>query len=58
MKKIINGKIKDLKLHEQIEFLCNKHSLGKEVKNDIMDLCKKSYIKGSNDCHEIWKILT
>jgi len=54
MEKIINGKNKDFKLNNQIELLCNKHSLGNEVKNDIMDLCKKNYIKGSNDCHEIW----
>jgi len=57
MEKIINSKNKDLTITEKVELFCHKHSLSETVKDGILNLCKNSYIKGSNDCHEIWKNL-
>jgi hypothetical protein len=51
---LIGREFEDLKLHEKVEILCNSNSLNESIKEDIMKLCKESYIKGSNDCHDIW----
>jgi len=44
----------DLKIYEKVEMLSNANSLSEAVKDEIMKLCKESYIKGSNDCYDIW----
>jgi hypothetical protein len=44
----------DLKIHEKVEILCDANSLSDAVKEGIIKLCKESYIKGSNDCYDIW----
>ena len=40
---------------EKINKLCDKHNLSHEVKEDIIKLSKKAYIKGSNDANDILK---
>lgn len=35
-----------------IDALCEKYNLPECVKGDIIEISKKSYIQGSNDCHE------
>lgn len=43
-----------LKISEIIEAFCQENKLSNNIKNGIIKLCKDSYIKGSNDCHNIW----
>ena len=35
---------------EKIEKLCEQYGLSDKVKNMILEICKDSYIQGSNDC--------
>ena len=51
---LLGREFEDLKIHENVEIICNSNSLKESIKEDIMKLCKKSYIKGSNDCYDIW----
>ena len=44
---------KDLKMHEKVEMLCSDNVIDEAIKEEIMKLCKESYIKGSNDCYDI-----
>jgi hypothetical protein len=41
---------------ETINEICDKHNLSHEVKEDIIKLSKKSYVKGSNDMFNIFKL--
>jgi hypothetical protein len=40
---------------EKVEKLCKEFKLSDMIKDLIIELCKDSYIKGSNDCFNILK---
>ena len=47
---------KNKSIIETINKLCDKHNLSHEVKEDIIKLSKKSYVQGSDDMFNIFKI--
>jgi hypothetical protein len=51
MKKKTN-KREDVLISVLVDVLCEKYNLPECVKGDIIEISKKSYIQGSNDCHE------
>lgn len=53
-RKSLSGRsFEDLKTHEIIDILCKENKLSDNIKNQIIKICKTSYINGSNDCYDI-----
>lgn len=42
-----------MEIYEKITKLAKKHNLTEKQMNDWLKLCKKSYIHGSNDSHNL-----
>jgi hypothetical protein len=46
------------KIYEKVELFCSKNSLSEDIKQQIIELCKESYIKGSHDCYQAMNFTT
>ena len=45
---------KNKKMHENIFAFCEAYNLSVKALEEIRKLCSESYIKGSNDCYDIF----
>jgi hypothetical protein len=42
-------------MKEEIDKLCLKYNLSEKIKKEILNICSKSYVLGSNHCDEVIK---
>jgi len=45
---------RNIPIWQQIDLLCETHGLNNDIKKDIKELSKNSYLAGSKDCYNIY----